>query len=226
MNSPLHGQKPQLRLVRGAEETTAPATPPATPAFDDTELLSAVRAGDRAAATALYDRVRPQVDRTLRRLLGAHDADYQDLAQLALIELVMTIDRFRGECSLDAWVSTLTARVVYKKLRRRQLERKFFSSLGSDDVMAATSSASSKNTVTRDTLTRVRTHLDQLEEGRAWAFLLHDVCGYDLREMSEIMGVSVAAAQSRLVRGRRDLHSRIAADPDLAKAMSELEVEP
>ena len=41
---------------------------------------------------------------------------------------------------------------------------------------------------------------------------LHDVLGHQLAEVALIMRVSVAAATSRLVRGRRELYRRVDAD--------------
>jgi DNA-directed RNA polymerase specialized sigma24 family protein len=46
---------------------------------------------------------------------------------------------------------------------------------------------------------------------------LHDVYGYDLKEVGQITGVSLSAAQSRLVRGRREVHERIRNDEALAR---------
>ncbi len=194
--------------------------------MDDSELLAALREGDRLAATALHDRVRPTVDRTIRRLLGPADADHEDVAQQALIEIVYTIDRYRGECSLDSWTSTLTAHVVYKHIRRRKTERRIFGGLDPELLASVRSTThAGRDVVMRDVVGRVLAHLEAIEETKAWTFVLHDVCGYDLREIAQITSVSLAAAQARLVRGRREVHERIASDPDLASLLESTEGE-
>ena len=75
--------------------------------------------------------------------------------------------------------------------------------------------------VLRASLRRIESHLQRIEPKKAWAFLLHDVHGYHLGEIGAIMSSSRAAAQSRLVRGRKELHRRIADDPELAFLLTE-----
>jgi RNA polymerase sigma-70 factor, ECF subfamily len=186
---------------------------------DDAQLLVLVRAGEPRAADALHDRVRPRVDHTLYRLIGSHDNDHADLAQQSLIEIVTTIDRFRGEGTLDAWISTVTAHVVYKHSRRRQLERRLFQEMLCDDDARLATDRLTTDTTARACLQRIAALMSQMDQQRVWAFMIHDVLGYDLRETAQILGVSTAAAQSRLVRGRKQLHERIAADPELASMM-------
>ena len=62
-------------------------------------------------------------------------------------------------------------------------------------------------------LERVRTMLARMKPERAETVFLHDVLGHDLAEIALLTRVSVAAAQSRLVRGRRELRHRLA-DPE------------
>jgi RNA polymerase sigma-70 factor, ECF subfamily len=208
-----------LRLVRGegAGERTQ-----VVPAPSDAELVAAAKAGDVAIASLLCERAWPPVERTIRRLLGSRDADHDDVAQLALIELVETIGRYRGDCSLDTWVQTITSHVIFKHLRRRQLERRIFTDLLAEDVAVAAPSRDEARASTRELLARVAAHLDEMSNDRAWAFVMHDVLGYDLREIAQMTSSSVAAAQSRLVRGRRDLHERVAGDPALVELLDEM----
>lgn len=205
-----------------SEERPAQSEPLAgAPAFDDSILLSGVKRGDPTVSVAFYERVRPVVDRTLVRLLGVKDPEYEDTAQIALYELVSTLHRFRGECPLDAWLSIVTARVVYRQIRRRRFERQLFAETSADSIQPESYFRPSSFAL-RQALSRVKAHLGRMDEAKAWTFLLHDVYGYDLRETSQIMGVSLSAAQSRLVRGRREVHERLRSDPGLAHFLDDL----
>lgn len=189
------------------------------PALDDAELLAAIARGDAAASTALYRRARPPVERTVLRILGRHDRDHDDLIQSSLIEVIRSMPAFRSECSLDTWIKRIAARTVYRTLRRRQVERRVFSSEDEVDLVSADDEGTDTRVGAKELVARLRRHLDAIEESKAWAVVLHDVCGYDLREIADIMACSVSAAQSRLVRGRTELNERLERDPELAERL-------
>lgn len=208
-------EKGTLRLLRGDAQKSAP---PLASGLSDEQLITAIRAGNDRIGSALCVRVTPQIDRTIRRLLGRFDVDHEDISQLCLIEIVNTIGRYRGDCTLDRWVQSVTANVVFKHLRRRKLERRLFTTLLADDGHAGPVNLD-RAAVTRAVLSRIAGHLDRLPARRAWAFVLHDALGYDLTEIAEMTACSVAAAQSRLSRGRRELHQTISDDPELRELL-------
>jgi RNA polymerase sigma-70 factor, ECF subfamily len=189
-------------------------------ALDDMDLVRRVVAGQPQAAADFHDRVRPVADRTIARLLGTRDPDFDDLTQQALIELVTGLGSFRGECPLDAWSSLVSARVVYRHLRRRRIERRLFVLEGGDSYEPAERAAVSPVGL-RSLVRRVEAYLQSMDSKKSWTFVLHDVYGYELAEIAEITGSSVAAAQSRLVRGRRELHDKLAGDAELSQWLME-----
>jgi len=201
-----------LRLLRVATPTGGDA---------DATLLDAVRAGDARSAAAFHDRILPVVTRTVGRLLGSRDPDYDDVIQLALIELVVTIERFLGECPLDAWTSIVSARVVYRHLRRRKIERRLFVLQGLESVENTARVSTNQGTL-RLAIRRVESVLAGIDQKKAWTFVLHDVHGYSLAEIAKITGGSLAAVQSRLVRARKELHTRLAETRDLVPLLDEL----
>ncbi len=218
--------RPVLRVVVGVP-SEAPASasrlvedrPGPSPGLDDAQLVEACRRGDPSAATALYRRARPVVDMTLARLLGRKDSRFEDLAHIAMIELVRSVAGFRGECSLDTWTSRVTAHAVYKELRRRKVEHRIFARpTAEDDEPRGRDEQGAAEA--RSVLRRVRTHLAEIDPVKAWTLVLHDVGGYDLKEIAEITGATVAAAQSRLVRGRAELQARIESDSELTELLT------
>ena len=187
---------------------------------DEVALIVAVRRGDARAIASFYDRVRPIIDRKLKRLLGIHDADFDDMVQNSLIELMRSLDHYRGEGSLDGWVGVVSARVVFREIRERKSERRIFAAVPADasaELLDATDLEESSSA--RELLLRVRAHLDACDPVKAWTYVLHDVLGHTLAEVAEITGASLSATQSRLFRGRLELEDRLAADAELASRL-------
>jgi RNA polymerase sigma-70 factor (ECF subfamily) len=191
--------------------------------ISDDELIAEIRRGNPAMADAFCLRVLPTVDRTVRRLLGADDGEREDLTQVAMTELVRAVGSFRAESSLDTWVSSVAAHVVYKHIRRRPLSRHFALDRVPDSQLAARRTTGDVAVAARELLARIVRHLDAIGTKLAWSFVLHDVFGHGVHEIARMTGVSESAAQSRVVRGRRRLHARIAADPELADLFVDLE---
>ncbi len=209
-------------LRRSAAKVIALAVPPradVTASLDDAQLIAATARGDATAATAICRRIAPVVERTVGRMLSLASADFDDVVQDALVAVIRSLPSFRGDCSLDTWVARITARTVYREWTRRASVARTYGGEPSETVEASEPS-SSRRIEARDLCARLRRHLEAMDPARASAVVLHDVCGHDLREVAEIMQTSVAAAQSRLFRGRVELHERIAADADLADMLA------
>ncbi|MDX2053457.1 MAG: RNA polymerase sigma factor [Polyangiaceae bacterium] len=193
-------RRPQLKHAppRGTE-----------PEASDAELWAGVRRGDGRLAAALYGRLRPVVERSLYRALGHRSADGDDHTQLTFERIVRTLvdGTYDGSTPLRAWASLLATRVGFDALRKRYREQALFSpeaegiDQGPEDKLQA-----------RSELERVRRALVTLTPERAETVFMHDALGYELSEIATQLGVSVAAAQSRLVRGRKQLLERLRAE--------------
>lgn len=224
--------RPALRLVPPAPGSAVPSEQQAPesfvqkgggeerrPTLDDLEIVNGILAGDPSVATAFHDRARPRIDATIVRLLGRREVDHEDSVQNVLIAIVDSLPRFRGECSLDTWVARITAHTIWKELRRRTTARKIFDPAELDPESLMGEPDLEHRIGTKNLLGKVREHLAALDPQKSWTLILHDVAGFDLREVAEITEVSVAAAQSRLVRGRRDLEERLRDDPEFRDLM-------
>lgn len=190
---------------------------------DDAVLIDAIERGDRSASSAIYERLRPVISRTVRRV-APRGLEHDDLVQQAFVELIVSL-RTRPEVrSLDAWASTITARVVFHRLRRDHLETRF--AVLEDDGgvlehLVAPQLDPHQAATQRQALSGIARCMAGLHADRMQVFVLHDVHGFELKEIAEILGISVSNAQTRLVRGRKELHQSLEAHPEWRAALHE-----
>lgn len=210
-----------LRVVTSPPQLARRRTPlralpgggPSTPApLSDEELISAVQAGEARVAGEVYDRLYAVVDHTLYRVFGRRESDHDDLIQASFEQIIRTLQRqsFAGACSLRTWASTVASHVGLNALRARRRERRVLDrGVEFEPEMGVSSLDPEREFEARAWLEVVRGELAGMSTERAHSVFLHDVLGHDLAEIALITGVSVAAAQSRLVRGRKELEKRL-----------------
>jgi RNA polymerase sigma-70 factor (ECF subfamily) len=181
---------------------------------DDRKLLDALAKGDRSAADALYDTLYPSVARTLQRVLNDPRRDYEDLVQTTFERImVRLLDGSIAEVlDLRAWASGIATHVALDHLRKKTRERRLaVTERGSAPALLtiAGEASAERQIEARDQLAVIRDVLASMKPDLAEAVLLHDMVGYDLREVAAATETTVAAAQSRLVRGRKELLRRV-----------------
>jgi RNA polymerase sigma-70 factor (ECF subfamily) len=195
-----------LRLVAGGSTADAHA--------EDDALVRDFEEARPGTEARLYDRLLPVVDGTLVRVLGRREYDHADLVQSAFEQIVSTLCKrtFGRACSLAGWAAVLACHVGLNALRSRRRER---SVLDRDRALDAPTGQEPHGGVhpdarlrARDDLAAVRRHLAKMDPHRVTALLLH-AQGYELTEIAALTNTSVAAAQSRLSRGRREVVARL-----------------
>jgi RNA polymerase sigma-70 factor, ECF subfamily len=178
----------------------------------DEEIIAGLVAGDEWAAEALYDRVHRVADRTLRRLLRASESDYEDLLQITFERIIRTLieRRFRGACNLSTWAAAIASRVGIDAFRSKMRARDVFDGKReADDGAIILGQSLERQLEARSEVEQLQSILSVMDPRQAETVVLHDLFGHELSEIAVLMGVSVAAAQSRLARGRKDLLRRV-----------------
>lgn len=194
--------------------STTPAAQTAA-SLDDEALIEAVLRHDTRRAGEIHDRLISVVDSTLFRVLGGRESDHDDLVQAAFEQIIVMLrrGRFSRESSLATWAAAVTAHVAFNALRARRRFRRLFEPSEVDGGAESRSAGDAERDVgVREQIRIAQAHLAAMRPERAMVLILHDVFGHELSEIAANLGISKSAAQSRLVRGRRQLLTRLGAD--------------
>src|SRR5437763_576199 len=90
--------------------------------LDESELVSAAKAGDRAAFDELVRRTFVDTFTLARRLTG-NEEDGRDVAQDAYLRAWRGIGKFRGEAAFSTWMYRITANAAATNVRRRRRQQ-------------------------------------------------------------------------------------------------------
>lgn len=179
-------------------------------------LVAEARAGNGEAFATLLS----QYDRCLFRLalnITGNQQDAADALQEALLKAYKSLERFRGDSRFYTWIVRIVINEALMKLRERRAD-----SWVSRDEPIETDNGSlmpreiedwGDNPEQRYSKTEFHTilneNMERLEPPLRMVFILRDVEEFSTEETASMLGLSVPAVKSRLLRARLKLRERL-----------------
>jgi RNA polymerase sigma-70 factor (ECF subfamily) len=177
------------------------------------EAIRLVHQGDREAFAFVYRSYSQFVRRVCLRMLR-DPADAEDAAQDVFVRVFLKINTFRGESAFSSWLYRLTTNVVLMRFRR---DKHIYTSLGecAEDGGDPISEIGGPDLNLTGLLGWIdlQAAIDVLPDGYKAAFILHEVLGYEHKEIAAILGYSVGNSKSQLHKARRLLRKLLAGIP-------------
>jgi RNA polymerase sigma-70 factor (ECF subfamily) len=134
-------------------------------------------------------------------------SEAEDLTQEVFVHLFRTIGSFRGESAFTTWLHRLTVNHVLMHFRKRKVRAVRPTEDGELPVQALASHDHKRtNIVDLILLSEV---ISKLPDGYREALILHDIEGFEHKEIAEMRGRTQGTSKSQLHKARRALRALI-----------------
>ena len=173
----------------------------------DAELVRLAQEGDLEAFADIVRRHERRLRIVLLRILD--DArDVEEAVQDAFVQTWRNLDRYRADAAFFTWLYRIGVNAALARARRKEhvlvpletLEAEGGSRVPSELLPESAAEA-------HDLRARILAALGQLPLEHREAVVLRDIAGLSNDEVAQALGVSLAAAKSRIHRGRLELRA-------------------
>ncbi len=176
----------------------------------DEELVRDFLAGDASAFEELATRYQPAVMNMAYRLLG-NRSDAADVCQEVFVLLLRKLGSFRGEAKFSTWLYRVSLNACHDYARKSRRNISLSESPGDDlpemeqrladdglDAPEASMERAEVQKAVREAVARLPYKFKEI-------IYLHDISGYNYKEVAEILDISLGTVKSRLNRARNRL---------------------
>ena len=159
----------------------------------DLQMAQDIAAGNRALFKDLYDRNSHALFNLARRMTGA-TAEAEEFVQEAFIRAYQKINLFAGRSTLSSWLYRICINVGLEHLRRK---KGTFEDI--TDSNCGVVEPNQKKLILRRKLERA---IKKLPDGCRTVFVLHDIEGFNHKEIAERLRLAEGTSKSQLFKAR------------------------
>jgi len=169
----------------------------------DADLVARMKAGDLAAFEDVYRQHGRRLYNLALRMLG-QAAEAEDALQDVFLQAFRKLGSFKGDSALGTWLYRLAMNLCLDRLRSRRTHE----DRATEGLEAAGQDAiRERDPVVEMAVNRLDLEraMAQLPDGYRAAFVLHDVEGFEHREVGAILGISEGTSKSQVHKARMRL---------------------
>ncbi len=185
------------------------------PQASEDYLLNEAMAGNDQAFVELFQRYSRPLERTIFSIVRNHQ-DTEDVVQETMLDAWRHLDGFRGNCRFYTWVTRIgiNKSLMLLRKRKRRSEVLFFPIASEPDTIEVPEcpdvSPNPEQLCARKQISEVvLQEVVRLPVGLRDIFEHHYRENRSLEESADALGLTIAAAKSRLLRARRALCSSL-----------------
>ncbi len=179
---------------------------PAVPArAADAALVERCRRGELGAFEELYSQHASRLYNLAVRMLG-NGADAEDAVQDTFLLAHKRLESFRGEAALGTWLYRLAVNQCLDRLRSRAGREQLATDSLDEPARIWQPAARADRPAERMDL---KSAIARLPEGSRAVFVLHDVEGFEHREVAKLLGISEGTSKSQLHKARMRLREML-----------------
>ena len=188
-------QRPDLPLPSKQSTASTGTTP-------ESHLVARCQAGDVEAFETLYKQHAGRIYSLASRMAGSLD-EGEDLLQEIFLQAYRKLGTFKGDASVGTWLYRLALNhcLDFVRSRRAKMER-VTEALDADGSIEP--AAASDTPVARIDMQRA---IERLPEGCREVFVLHDIEGFDHKEVAGMLGIAEGTSKSQVFKARMKLRS-------------------
>ena len=178
------------------------------------EILNHAKKGDRTAQAKIVQKYKRMIYNLGLRLLGNQD-EAECILQETFLKVLESLSQFKGDSQLSTWIYRIATNQALMRLRNR---KKQYVSFPLDDEIELKDYTHLRQSFTANPLEnllnselkeKMNASIELLPLKYKSVFILKDVEGLSLKEIGEILGMSIPAVKSNLHRARLFLRDKL-----------------
>lgn len=178
------------------------------------ELVRRMQAGDTSAFEGIVATYKDMVYNTVVGIVQ-DAADAEDISQEVFVQVYESIRSFRGDAKFSTWLYRIAVTRSLDHLRKRKRKKRWglvsslFGGVAEQEMALPDFEHPGVTLENKERAAVLFQAIRQLPDKQQAAFVLQQLEGLSLKEISEVLGTSVAGVEGLLHRGKEQLRKKL-----------------